>query len=91
MIKQPTKKRTVFKAKVESLEGLEEEYKKLDLQTPPEQIDKAPQTAMQEKPPFITQEIEVVQETAPKPDPDFIPRIPNGDPFDTMYRRQRKM
>lgn len=65
----------------------------LDLQTPPDQIEKAPESAMQEKPPFITQDIEVVQETAPKPDPDFIPRIPrspNGDPFDNMYKRQRK-
>lgn len=59
----------------------------LDLQAP---IDVAPETAMQVKPPFITQDIEIVQETAPKPDPDFIPRIPNGDPFDNMYKRQRK-
>ena len=58
-----------------------------DLQAP---IDVAPDTAMQVKEPFITQDIEIVQETAPKPDPDFIPRIPNGDPFDNMYRRQKK-
>ena len=62
----------------------------LDLQAP---IDVAPELAMQVKEPFITQDIEIVQETAPKPDPDFIPRIPrspNGDPFDNMYKRQRK-
>lgn len=63
----------------------------LDLQAP---IDVAPESAMQEKEPLITQDIEVVRETAPKSDPDFIPRIPrrnpNGDPFDTMYARQRK-
>ena len=59
----------------------------LDLQAP---IDVAPDTAMQVKEPFITQDIEIVQETAPKPDPNFIPRIPNGDPFDTMYARQRR-
>ena len=59
----------------------------LDLQAP---IDVAPDTAMQVKEPFITQDIEIVQETAPKPDPNFIPRIPNGDPFDNMYKRQRK-
>ena len=61
----------------------------LDLQAP---IDVAPDTAMQVKEPFITQDIEIVQETAPKPDPDFIPRIPrspNGDPFDNLYKRQR--
>lgn len=67
-----------------------------DLQAP---IDVAPESAMQVKEPFITQDIEIVQETAPKPDPNFIPRIPcndpprinpNGDPFDTMYRRQQK-
>lgn len=74
-----------------------------DLQAP---IDVAPESAMQEKEPLITQDIEVVRETAPKPDPNFIPRIPsndppkvveeiprknpNGDPFDTMYARQRK-
>ena len=60
-----------------------------DLQAP---IDVAPDTAMQVKEPFITQDIEIVQETAPKPDPDFIPRIPrspNGNPFDNMYKRQR--
>ena len=62
----------------------------LDLQAP---IDVAPETAMQVKEPYITQDIEIVQETAPKPDPDFIPRSPrspNGDPFDNMYKRQRK-
>lgn len=62
----------------------------LDLQAP---IDVAPDTAMQVKEPFITQDIEIVQETAPKPDHDFIPRIPrspNGDPFDNMYWRQKK-
>lgn len=67
-----------------------------DLQAP---IEPSPESAMQVKEPFITQDIEVVQETAPKPDPNFIPRIqcndpprinPNGDPFDTMYRRQQK-
>lgn len=62
----------------------------LDMQTPPDQIEKAPESAMQVKEPFITQDIEIVRETAPKPDPDFIPRIPNGDPFDNMYKRQRK-
>ena len=91
MIKQPTKKKPVKKSDP------------LDLQAP---IDVAPQTAMQEKEPLITQDIEVVRETAPKPDPNFIPRIPsddppmvveeiprknpNGNPFDTMYARQRK-
>jgi hypothetical protein len=79
MIKQSTKKKPVKKADTS------------DLQAP---IDVAPESAMQEKPPFITQDIEVVRETAPKPDPDFIPRIPhrnpNGNPFDTMYARQRK-
>ena len=91
MIKQPTKKKPVKKADPS------------DLQAP---IDVAPQTAMQAKEPLITQDIEIVQETAPKPDPNFIPRIPcndlpkvveevprrnpNGDPFDTMYARQRK-
>lgn len=91
MIKQPTKKKTVKKTDP------------LDLQAP---IDVAPESAMQEKEPLITQDIEVVQETAPKPDPNFIPRIPcndpprvveeiprknpNGNPFDTMYARQRK-
>ena len=59
----------------------------LDLQAP---IEPSPETAMQVKEPFITQDIEIVQETAPKPDPNFIPRIPNGDPFDNMYKRQRK-
>ena len=71
----------------------------LDLQTPPDQIEKAPESAMQVKTPFITQDIEIVQETAQKPDPNFIPRIPcndpprinpNGDPFDTMFRRQQR-
>lgn len=80
----------IVKALVDSLDGLEEEYKKLDLQTPPEQIEKAPESAMQEKEPFITQDIEVVRETAPKPDPNFIPRSPNGDPFDNLYRKQQK-
>lgn len=79
MIKQQTKKKTVKKADT------------LDLQAP---IDVAPESAMQEKAPLITQDIEVVRETAQKPDPDFIPRIPrrnpNGDPFDTMYARQRR-
>lgn len=90
MIKQPTKKKTVKKTDP------------LDLQAP---IDVAPESAMQVKEPLITQDIEVVQETAPKPDPNFIPRIqsdppmvveeiprrnPNGNPFDTMYARQRK-
>lgn len=68
-------------------------FPELDLQTPPEQIEKAPESAMQEKEPFITQDIEVVLETAPKPDPNFIPRIPrnpNGDPFDNLYRKQQK-
>lgn len=37
----------------------------LDLQTPQDQIDKAPESAMQAK-------------------------IPNGDPFDNMYKRQRQ-
>ena len=41
-----------------------------DLQAP---IPQFVETALQEKPPFITQEIEVVQETAPKPDPTFDP------------------
>ena len=91
MIKQPTKKKTVKKADPS------------DLQAP---IDVAPESAMQVKEPFITQDIEMVQETAPKPDPNFIPRIPsddlpkvdeeiprknpNGNPFDTMYARQRR-
>ena len=91
MIKQPTKKKTVKKTDPS------------DLQAP---IDVAPESAMQVKEPFITPEMEEVYETAPKPDPNFIPRIPcndppkvveeiprknpNGDPFDTMYARQRK-
>lgn len=37
----------------------------LDLQTPPDQIEKAPESAMQA-------------------------RLPNGDPFDNMYKRQHK-
>lgn len=57
-------------------------------------VKKADPSDLQEKAPLITQDIEVVQETAPKPDPNFIPRIPhknpNGNPFDTMYARQRK-
>lgn len=72
------------------VKALVDTFPELDLQAP---IDVAPQTAMQVKEPFITQDIEVVQETAPKPDPNFIPRIPrspNGDPFDNMYKRQRK-
>ena len=76
------------------IKAMVDTFPELDLQTPPDQIEKAPESAMQEKPPFITQDIEVVQETAPKPDPNFIPRIPhknpNGNPFDTMYARQRK-
>lgn len=72
------------------IKAMVDTFPELDLQTPPDQIEKAPESAMQEKPPFITQDIEVVRETAPKPDPNFIPRIPNGDPFDNMYRRQRK-
>lgn len=40
-------------------------FPELDLQTPPDQIDKAPESAMQA-------------------------RLPNGDPFDNMYKRQRK-
>jgi len=38
----------------------------LDLQTPPDQVDKAPESAKQA-------------------------RLPNGDPFDNMYKRQRKV
>lgn len=75
------------------IKAMVDTFPELDLQTPPDQIEKAPDTAMQVKEPFITQDIEIVQETAPKPDPDFIPRIPrspNGDPFDNMYKRQRK-
>lgn len=75
------------------IKAMVDTFPELDLQTPPDQIDKAPESAMQVKEPFITQDIEIVQETAPKPDPDFIPRIPrspNGDPFDNMYKRQRK-
>lgn len=69
-------------------------------------VKKADPLDLQEKEPLITQDIEVVRETAPKPDPNFIPRIPandpprvveeiprrnpNGNPFDTMYARQRK-
>jgi len=37
----------------------------LDLQTPPDKVDKAPESAKQA-------------------------RLPNGDPFDNMYKRQRK-
>jgi len=40
-------------------------FPELDLQTPPDQVDKAPESAMQS-------------------------RFPNGDPFDNMYKRQRK-
>ena len=69
------------------VKALVDTFPELDLQAP---IDVAPETAMQVKEPFITQDIEIVQETAPKPDPNFIPRIPNGDPFDNMYKRQRK-
>ena len=58
--------RKIIKAMVDT-------FPELDLQTPPEQIDKAPESAMQEKPPFITEEMEVVCETAPKPDPTFEP------------------
>lgn len=75
------------------VKAMVETFPELDLQTPPEQIEKAPESAMQEKEPFITQDIEVVRETAPKPDPNFIPRIPrnpNGDPFDNLYRKQQK-
>lgn len=69
-------------------------------------VKKADHLDLEEKAPLITQDIEVVRETAPKPDPNFIPRIPgndpprvveeiprrnpNGNPFDTMYARQRK-
>lgn len=69
------------------VKAMVETFPELDLQAP---IEPSPQTAMQVKEPFITQDIEIVQETAPKPDPNFIPRIPNGDPFDNMYKRQRK-
>lgn len=73
------------------IKAMVDTFPELDLQAP---IDVAPESAMQEKEPIITQDIEVVRETAPKPDPDFIPRIqrrnPNGDPFDNMYKRQRK-
>ena len=69
------------------VKALVDTFPELDLQAP---IDVAPETAMQVKEPFITQDIEIVQETAPKPDPNFIPRIPNGDPVDNMYKRQRK-
>lgn len=55
----------------------------LDLQTPPDQIDKAPESAMQEKEPFITRDIEAVRFDGLYPNP-------NGDPFDNMYQRQRK-
>lgn len=75
------------------VKAMVETFPELDLQTPPEQIEKAPESAMQEKPPLITQDIEVVRETSPKPDPNFIPRIPrnpNGDPFDNLYRKQQK-
>jgi len=66
MIKQPTKKKTVKKTDP------------LDLQTPPDQIDKAPESAMQvtDDPPRVVEEI-------PR-------KNPNGNPFDTMYARQRK-
>lgn len=41
-----------------------------DLQAP---IPQFVETALQAKPPFITEEMEVVYETAPKPDPTFDP------------------
>jgi len=40
-------------------------FPELDLQTPPDQVDKAPESAKQA-------------------------RLPNGDPFDNMYKRQRQ-
>lgn len=38
-----------------------------------EPIPQFVETALQVKPPFITEEMEVVCETAPKPDPTFDP------------------
>lgn len=55
------------------IKAMVDTFPELDMQTPPEQIDKAPELAMQETPPFITEEMEVVYETAPKPDPTFDP------------------
>jgi len=47
------------------IKAMVETFPELDLQTPPEQIEKAPESAMQA-------------------------RLPNGDPFDNLYRKQRK-
>lgn len=65
------------------VEVVTDTLKEMDMQTPPDQIDKAPDTAMQEKEPFITQDIEAVRFDGLYPNP-------NGDPFDNMYKRQRK-
>ena len=59
----------------------------LDLQAP---IDPAPESAMQVKEPFITQEMEVVYETAPKPDPEFQPRVEPLTVFDVLQRRMER-
>lgn len=50
----------------------------LDLQTPPDGVDKAPETAMQAQPPEFASPL------------DMQWKSPNGDPFDNMYQRQRK-
>lgn len=50
----------------------------LDLQTPPDQVDKAPESAMQAQPPEFASPL------------DMQWKSPNGDPFDNMYKRQRK-
>lgn len=47
------------------IKAMVDTFPELDLQTPPDQIEKAPESAMQA-------------------------RLPNGDPFDNMYKRQRK-
>ena len=47
------------------IKAMADTFPELDLQIPPDQIDKAPESAMQAK-------------------------LPNGDPFDNMYRRQHK-
>lgn len=59
----------------------------LDLQAP---VDVAPESAMQVKEPFITPEMEVVYETAPKPDPEFLPMAEPLTLFECYKRRMER-
>jgi hypothetical protein len=48
------------------------------------------ESAMQEKPPFITEEMEVVYETAPKPDPTFDPPKVDLEKFPRFHNEVQK-